>query len=80
MKVTIIEPIERTESEVFEFLFHQIALELPFEQFEGYFEPKDLDRVREIWNEAEEDWKLDKVWSRPLYDKDDEDFMWWERD
>ena len=78
MKVTIIDPIERTESEVFEFLLHQVALELPFEQFEGYFEPKDLDKVKKIWREAEEEWDI--VRYRPLYDKDDEDFMWWERD
>ena len=78
MKVTITEPMERTEKEVFVFLLHQIALELPFEQFVQYFEPKDLDKVKEIWNEAEEEW--DRIWSRHLYDKDDEDFMYWDRD
>lgn len=78
MLVTIIDPIERTESEVFEFLLHQIALELPFEQFENYFEAEDLPRVKEIWREAEEEWN--RIWSRPLYDKDDEDFMYWEKD
>ena len=56
MIVTITEPMERTEKEVFEFLLHQIALELPFEQFVEYFEAKDLDRVRELWEDATIEW------------------------
>ena len=56
MIVTITEPMERTEKEVLEFLLHQIALELPFEQFVEYFETKDLDRVRELWEGATVEW------------------------
>ena len=56
MIVTITEPMERTEKEVFEFLLHQVALELPFEQFLEYFEAKDLDRVRELWEDATIEW------------------------
>ena len=56
MIVTITEPMERTEKEVFEFLLHQVALGLPFEQFVEYFETKDLDRVRELWEGATIEW------------------------
>ena len=56
MIITITEPMERTEKEVFEFLLHQIGLELPFEQFVEYFEVKDLDKVRELWREATIEW------------------------
>ena len=56
MIVTITEPMERTEKEVLEFFIHQVALELPFEQFVEYFEDKDLDRVRELWEEATIEW------------------------
>ena len=56
MIVTITEPMERTEKEVFEFLLHQVALGLPFEQFVEYFETKDLGRVRELWEEATIEW------------------------
>ena len=57
MIVTIIEPIERTESEVFDFLLHQVGLELPFEQFVQYFEAEDLPKVRKMWNEIQETWE-----------------------
>ena len=56
MIVTITEPMERTEKEVFEFLLHQVALELPFEQFVEYFETKDLGRIRELWEGATVEW------------------------
>ena len=56
MIVTITEPMERTEKEVFEFLLHQVALGLEFEQFVGYFETKDLGRVRELWEGATVEW------------------------
>ena len=52
MIINIIEPREVTDNEVLEFFIHQVALELPFEQFVEYFETKDLDRVRELWEEA----------------------------
>ena len=79
MIVTITEPKEYSDEEVYGFLFHNVGLELPFEQIENYFEVEDLPKVRKMWIDAEEDLKLDKAWSRPLYDKDDEDFMWWDR-
>ena len=78
MLITITEPMERTEKEICNFLFHQVALGLPFEQVEDYFEVEDLPKIRKMWMEAEEEW--DRIWSRPLYNKDDEDFMWWEKD
>ena len=56
MIINIIEPKEVTDEEVLEFFIHQVALELPFEQFVEYFETKDLDRVRELWREASIEW------------------------
>ena len=56
MKITVTEPMERTEKEICNFLFHQVALGIPFEQVEMYFEVEDLDRVREMWKEMEEKW------------------------
>ena len=56
MIITITEPMERTEKEVFEFLLHQIGLELPFEQFVEYFDVKELCRVRELWDIATIEW------------------------
>ena len=56
MIINIIEPKEVTDNEVLEFFIHQIALELPFEQFVEYFDVKDLDRVRELWEEATIEW------------------------
>ena len=56
MIINIIEPKEVTDDEVLEFFIHQIGLELPFEQFVEYFEVKDLDKVRELWEEATIEW------------------------
>ena len=56
MIINIIEPKEVTDNEVLEFFIHQVSLELPFEQFVEYFETKDLDRVRELWEEATIEW------------------------
>ena len=56
MIINITEPREVTDNEVLEFFIHQVALELPFEQFVEYFETKDLDRVRELWEEATIEW------------------------
>ena len=56
MIITITEPIERTEKEICNFLFHQVALGLPFEQVESYFEVEDLSKVKEMWNQMEEKW------------------------
>ena len=56
MIVNIIEPKEVTDDEVLEFFIHQIALGLPFEQFVEYFETKDLDRVRDLWEGAIIEW------------------------
>ena len=56
MIINIIEPKEVTDNEVLEFFIHQVALELPFEQFVEYFEAKDLGRVRELWEEATIEW------------------------
>ena len=56
MIINIIEPKEVTDEEVLEFFIHQVGLELPFEQFVGYFEVRDLDRVRELWREATIEW------------------------
>ena len=56
MIINIIEPKEVTDEEVLEFFIHQVALELPFEQFVEYFETKDLGRVRELWEEATIEW------------------------
>ena len=56
MIINIIEPKEVTDNEVLEFFIHQVALELPFEQFVGYFETKDLDKVRELWEDATIEW------------------------
>ena len=69
MIVTITEPMERTEKEVFEFLLHQVALGLPFEQFVEYFETKDLDRVRELWEEATIEWS-EMICEREMGDSD----------
>ena len=57
--------IESTEREVYEFLFHQIGLGIPFEQVEAFFKPEDLPRVKELWTEAETEWEQCKgyeVW------------------
>ena len=54
MIINIIEPKEVTDNEVLEFFIHQVALGLPFEQFIGYFEVVDLDRVRKLWEEADD--------------------------
>ena len=56
MIINIIEPKEVTDDKVLEFFIHQIGLELPFEQFVEYFETKDLDRVRELWEDAIIEW------------------------
>ena len=56
MIINIIEPKEVTDNEVLEFFIHQVALELPFEQFVEYFETKDLDKVRELWRDATIEW------------------------
>ena len=56
MIITITEPMDRTESEVFEFLFHQVALGIPLEQVEVYFEVEDLPKVKEMWNQMEGKW------------------------
>ena len=56
MIINIIEPKEVTDDKVLEFFIHQVALELPFEQFVEYFEVKDLDKVRELWKEATIEW------------------------
>ena len=56
MIINIIEPKEVTDNEVLEFFIHQVALGLPFEQFVEYFEVKDFDRVRELWEEATIEW------------------------
>ena len=56
MKITIDSPEEVTDEEVLEFFFHQVALGLEFEQFVGYFKTKDLDKVRELWEEATIEW------------------------
>ena len=56
MIINITKPKEVTDEEVLEFFIHQVALELPFEQFVEYFEVKDLDRVRELWREATIEW------------------------
>ena len=54
MIINIIEPLEVTEEEISKFFIHQVGLGLPFRQFEKYFNPEDLDRVRELWGEAYE--------------------------
>ena len=54
MIINIIEPLEVTEEEISKFFIHQVGLGLPFHQFEKYFNPEDLDRVRELWGEADE--------------------------
>ena len=56
MIINIIEPKEVTDNEVLDFFIHQVALGLPFEQFVEYFETKDLDRVRELWEGATVEW------------------------
>ena len=56
MIINIIEPREVTDNEVLEFFIHQVALGLPFEQFVEYFDVKDLDRVRELWEDATIEW------------------------
>ncbi len=56
MIINIIEPKEVTDNEVLEFFIHQVGLGLPFEQFVEYFEDEDLDRVRELWEEATIEW------------------------
>ncbi len=56
MIINIIEPKEVTDNEVLEFFIHQVSLGLPFEQVVEYFEVVDLDRVRELWEEATIEW------------------------
>ena len=56
MIINITEPKEVTDEGVLEFFIHQVALELPFEQFVEYFEVKDLDKVRELWEDATIEW------------------------
>ena len=76
MIINIIEPKEVTDDEVLEFFFHQVSLGLEFEQFVEYFEAKDLDRVRELWEESEEKWAMDD------YDMgyvDEEELRWLEQ-
>ena len=48
--------MERTEKEICNFLFHQVALGIPFGQVESYFEVEDLDSVKNMWKEMEEKW------------------------
>ena len=58
--------IESTERELYEFLFHQIGLGIPFEQIENFFMPEDLPRVKELWTKAESMWEQCKgyeVWN-----------------
>ena len=69
MIITITEPMERTESEVLDFFIHQVALGLPFEQFMEYFEDKDLDRVRELWEGATVEWS-EMICEREMGDSD----------
>lgn len=49
--------IESTEREVYEFLFHQIGLGIPFEQIETFFKAEDLTIVKELWVKAESMWE-----------------------
>ena len=69
MIINIIEPKEVTDEEVLEFFIHQVALELPFEQFVEYFETKDLGRVRELWEEATIEWS-EMIREREMDDSD----------
>lgn len=80
MIISIVEEEDVSEERVIAFFLGRIALEIPFEQVEAFFKPEDLPRVKELWAIAEwEDEQLTKAWARPMYDKDDEDFMWWDR-
>ena len=69
MIINIIEPKEVTDDEVLEFFIHQVGLELPFEQFVEYFETKDLDRVRELWEGATVEW-TEMICEREMDDSD----------
>lgn len=60
--------IESTEREVYEFLFHQIGLGIPFEQIKNFFKPEDLSRVKELWIKADTEWmKIKDEWNRAGY-------------
>ena len=48
--------MEMTEKEECKLQFHQVALGLPFEQVEMYFDVEDLPKVKEMWNQMEEKW------------------------
>ena len=69
MIINIIEPKEVTDDEVLEFFIHQVALELPFEQFVEYFETKDLGRIRELWEGATVEWS-EMICAREMGDSD----------
>lgn len=82
MLINIIEEKDVPEERIKDFFLERVGLGIPFEQVEAFFKPEDLPRVKELWAEAEAEWEdeqLAKAWNRPLYDKDDEDFMWWDR-
>ena len=69
MIINITEPKEVIGEDVLEFFIHQVALGLPFEQFVEYFEIKDLDRVRELWEEATVEWS-EMMCEREMDDSD----------
>jgi len=56
MIINIDELKEVTDEEVLDLFIHQVSLGLGFEQFVGYFEDKDLDKVRELWEDATVEW------------------------
>ena len=57
MIISIVEEEDVSEERVIAFFLGRIALEIPFEQVEAFFEPEDLPRVKELWAIAEEEWK-----------------------
>ena len=57
MIISIVEEEDVSEERVIAFFLGRIALEIPFEQVEGFFKPEDLPRVKELWAIAEEEWK-----------------------
>ena len=82
MIVNIIEEEDVSEERIASFFLDRVALGIPFEQVEAFFKPEDLSRVKELWSLAIAEWEdeqLAEAWARPMYDKDDEDFMWWDR-
>ena len=69
MIINITETKEVTDDEVLDFFIHQVALELPLEQLVEYFEAKDLDRVRELWEDATIEW-AEMICEREMGDSD----------